>query len=332
MSAPATMVTLVGDYLAHRRNLGFQLRSEGSQLLSFARFADSVGHQGALTHELAVRWATLSSQRPRQFPARRLEVLRPFARFRAVFDPATEVPPRGLLGPARRRPLYHLFTESDIAALVEQARQLPPPGGVRSATFAVLFGLLAACGLRVSEALRLTRADVDLDNGVLTIRATKFRKSRLVPLHATTTRALRAYAERRDHRTPRPATATFFTTARGTALPYWTVRNVFVRLRTLLGWETHMPRPRIHDLRHAFVRRCLQRWYAEGVEVAPRIATLATYLGHAKVSDTYWYLTGTPELLAHAATRFEAFVAEPKGVSSYRRYAAMAAATCGGSG
>lgn len=316
MSATTTMVALVEDYLAHRRNLGFQLRIETGQLLSFARFADSIGHRGALTRELVVRWATLPGRRPRQFPARRLEVLRPFARYRAVFDPATEVPPRGLLGPARRRPLHHLFTESEIAALIEQARQLPPHGGLRPATFAVLFGLLAACGLRVSEALRLTCADVDLDKGVLTIRATKFRKSRLVPLHPTTTRALRAYAERRDHRALRPATSTFFATARGTALPYSTVRNVFVRLRTLLGWETHSPRPRIHDLRHAFVRRCLQRWYAEGAEVAPRIARLATYLGHAKVSDTYWYLTGTPELLAHAATRFEAFAANPKGVSS----------------
>lgn len=316
MSATASMVALVEEYIAHRRNLGFQLRTDAGLLLSFARYADTIGHRGALTCELLVRWATLPSRRPRRFPARRLEILRPFARYRAVFDPATEIPPRSLLGPRRRRPLYHLFTESEIAALVVQARRLPPRAGLRPATFAVLFGVLAACGLRVSEALRLTCADVDLGKGVLTIRATKFRKSRLVPLHATTTRALRTYAERRDHRSPRLPTSTFFTTPRGTALPYSTVRNVFVRLRTLLGWGAYVPRPRIHDLRHAFARQCLQRWYAEGADVAPRIATLATYLGHAKVSDTYWYLTGTPELLGHAARRFETFVADSKGVSS----------------
>jgi integrase len=309
------MVALVEDYLVHRRSLGFELGIAGCQLLSFARFADSSGHRGALTLDLIVRWATLPSRRPRQFPARRLEVVRPFARYRAALDPITEVPPRSLLGRAHRRPLHHIFTESEITALVGQARQLTPQGGLRPATFAALFGLIAACGLRVSEALRLTCADVDLDSGVLTIRATKFRKSRLVPLHPTTTLALRTYGDCRDRAAPRSALSAFFATATGSRLPYSTVRSVFLCLRAALGWETRVPRPRIHDLRHAFACRRLERWYAEGVAVAPRLTALATYLGHAKVTDTYWYLTGTPKLLSLAATRFEAFAAEATGAS-----------------
>lgn len=306
MSAP-TMVALAEAYLAHRRSLGFALRIEGRQLLSFAHFADAVGHAGPLTTDLVVRWVTQPSPRPRRFPARRLDVVRPFARYRAAFEPATEVPSRGLLGPGRRRPIHHIYTPAELAALVGSAHTLGPAKGLRPATYVTLFGLLAASGLRVSEALRMARADTDLVEGVLTIRATKFRKSRLVPLHPTTTAALRAYAEHRDRVAPRPVATTFFTSARGAALPYSTVHAVFHTLCVGLGWETLAPHPRIHDLRHTFACRRLEQWYAAGVEVAPRVAALATYLGHAKVSDTYWYLTGTPELLALAARRFEAF-------------------------
>ncbi|MBK6534499.1 MAG: tyrosine-type recombinase/integrase [Deltaproteobacteria bacterium] len=302
-----TMVALAEEYLAHRRGLGFALRSEGHYLLTFARFADADGHSGPITSELVVRWATQPGPRPRRFPARRLDAVRPFARYRAAFEPATEVPTRGLLGPARRRPVHHIYSPAEVATLIAGARALGPPKGLRPVTYATLFGLLASSGLRVSEALRLTRADADLAAGVLTIRATKFHKSRLVPLHPTTTAALRAYANRRDRAVSGPAAPTFFVSARGAALPYMTVRTVFGRLRTSLGWDALAPRPRIHDLRHTFACRRLERWYDAGVEVAPRVAALATYLGHAKVSDTYWYLTGTPELLALAARRFEAF-------------------------
>lgn len=301
------MVALVEEYLAHRRSLGFALRIDGRQLLNFACFADASGHSGPLTTDLVVCWVMQPSRRPRQFPARRLDTIRPFAQYRAAFDPETEVPPRGLLGRARRRPIHHIYTPTEVVALVSAAAELPSAKGLRPATYFTLFGLLAASGLRVSEALRLTRADADLPAGVLTIRSTKFRKSRLVPLHQTTTEALRAYADQRDRAVPHPAAATFFVSARGAALPYSTVRTVFRGLRAELGWETLAPPPRIHDMRHTFACRRLEQWYVSGVDLAPRVAALATYLGHAKVSDTYWYLTGTPELLALAVTRFEVF-------------------------
>lgn len=308
-----TMVSLVEEYIAHRRSLGFALRIEGQQLLSFARFADTDGHTGPVTIDLIVRWATQPTKRSRRYPARRLDTVRPFAHYRAAFDPRTEVPPRGLLGPARQRPIPHIYAPSELTALLSVAAQLPSPKGIRAATYTTLFGLLAASGLRISEALRLTRADVDLAGGVLTIRATKFRKTRLVPLHATTIDALRAYAHQRDRTVPYVTTATFFISERGTALPYNTVRNLFCRLRARLRWDALTPRPRIHDLRHTFACRRLEQWYVSGGDLAPRVAALATYLGHAKVSDTYWYLTGTPELLTLAVRRFEAFAERPRG-------------------
>jgi integrase len=302
-----TMAELVQEYLAHRRRLGFALEVDGRQLASFARFADESGHTGPLTVDLAVRWATQPTVHPRRFTARRLDILRPFARYRAAFDPQTEVPPGGLLGPSRRRPVHHIYTADEITALVTAAARMPPASGIRAATHSTLLGLLAACGLRVSEALHLASADADLEAGVLTIRATKFRKTRMVPMHSTTIRALRAYADQRDRALPRRKATTFFVSPKGTKLPYSTVRTAFRRLLVGLGWDGLVPRPRIHDLRHAFACRRLEQWCAAGVELGPRIAALATYLGHAKVSDTYWYLTSTPELLALAAKRFEAY-------------------------
>jgi integrase len=305
---PGPMETLVDDYLARRRSLGFALRNAGGQLRSFARFADGTGHQGPLTVDLITRWATQPSRHPRQFPECRLAVVRPFARDQAGVDPSNEIPPAKLLGAARRRGVRHIYTDAQLVALLAEASQLGPASSLRPATYATLFGLLAACGLRVSEALRLTQADVDLGHAVLTVRMTKFRKSRLVPLHPTTADALRIYARSRDRLVPRRATATtFFVTKSGSALPYATVQHVFTRLRSSLGWDPADPRPRIHDLRHTFACRRLGAWYAAGIDASVKIAALATYLGHAHITDTYWYLTGSPELLALAARRFEPF-------------------------
>jgi integrase len=232
-------------------------------------------------------------------------VIRPFARYRASVDSAGAIPSRFLLGPPRQRPLHHIYTDDQLLALVTEAGKPQSARPLRPKTHANLFALLSATGLRVSEALRLGRDDVDLRRDVLFIRVTKFRKSRLVPLHPTAAEALRRYAAARDRLAPSPRGATFFLTDAGGVLHYPTVRMVFQRLRRALGWEGLVPRPRIHDLRHTFACRRLRDWYAQGLDVAVRVASLATYLGHAHVTDTYWYLTGTPDLLALAADRFE---------------------------
>jgi integrase len=315
MNRPGTMVGLAEEYLAYRRKLGFRLDNAGQLLLDFAAYADRVGHRGPLTTELAVGWARLPQGASAVYWARRLDVVRGFAKYRAVFDPDTEIPPRGLLGPAYRRITPHIYSEAELAALLAAARRLPPSQGLRPQTYATLFGLLACTGLRLSEALRLTRSDVDWPGGLLTIRQTKFRKSRLVPLHPSAVRALHAYAQQRDHVHPLPRTDAFFVTGRGTRLCRPTVEGTFLGLRHELSWSAQggARAPRIHDLRHTFATRRLLQWYAEGIPIDQALAALATYLGHASVSHTYWYLTGVPELLELATARFERFASPDSG-------------------
>jgi integrase len=315
MSTPTSMVDLAQEYLDYRRRLGFQLCTEGKMLLAFARHADRAGHRGPLTTELAVGWARLPAETTPLYQARRLQVVRGFARYRAIFEPATEIPPEGLLGPAQRRGTPHIYSEAELSALLAAARLLRSPTGLRSQTYATLIGLLSCTGLRISEVLRLGRSDVDPGQATLTIRETKFHKSRLVPLHPTALQALGSYGRFRDRCHPIPRTDAFFVSEQGTPLIYSTVRITFRKLRAQLP---ALPRtggraPRIHDLRHTFACRRLLRWYAEGADLDHAILTLSTYLGHAQVSDTYWYLTGIPELLDLAAGRFEHFAAPEPG-------------------
>ncbi len=309
MNAPTTMRTRVESYLAHRRHAGFALEIEGQQLLRFAHFAEQADHQGPLTLALAVRWATASRRHSPLTAARRIEVLRGFARYCQQFEPGTEIPPIRLFGPGHRRLTPHIYTDAEIRALLAATANLFPPGGLRGACCRAIFGLIAATGLRLSEATRLKRADVDLQGGLLLIRRAKFGKSRWVPLHATATHALQRYAQARD-RDPKSAhTDTFFVGdyCRPARVP--NVEYAFALLRRALRWEPRggHPAPRIQDLRHTFICRTLQRWYQAGIDIDRNILALSTYVGHAKVTDTYWYLTATPELMAIAARRFERF-------------------------
>jgi integrase len=304
MTHRPSMVALAEEYLAARRKLGFVMKIEGQQLLSFARYADGTGHRGVLTTELALQWAKLPEQASPLYWSRRMAIVRRFAKYRFLFDPETEVPPEDLLGPASRRSPPYIYSEEDIASLLRACGRLSPVGGLRPWTYATLFGLLASTGLRISEALRLRRVNVDLDAGVLSVIETKFHKSRLVPLHVSTTQALRAYAELRDRRHRLARTQAFFVTEKGTSLKYGRMFITFNALRRMLGWPRQRA-PRIHDLRHTFAVRRLLSWYQDGSDVDQKIAALSTYLGHAKVTDTYWYLTAVPELLALASARWE---------------------------
>jgi len=304
-----TTVALVEEYLALRRGLGYALHIEGAELLRFARYADQKGCYGVVTTDLALEWAKLPQQADPLYWARRLDVVRRFAKYRRLFDPETEVPAKGLLGPSYRRPQPYIYSHDDVRRLMQQASLLGPAGGLRPKTYQTLFGLLATTGLRISEALRLKRTDVDKQRNLLTVVGTKFKKTRLVPIHRSTAEALERYSATRDsyHRNPR--SENFFLTERGTSLKYLKVLMTFLTLRHQLGWETTgKPFPTIHGLRHSFAVRCLIGWYREGRDVDRKIAALSTYLGHSKVTDTYWYLTATPELLSLSTERFERFV------------------------
>jgi integrase len=307
MSKWSNMHERVESYLNARRSVGYILRIEGEQLQQFASFADQRGHQGHITIDLAIAWSA-NSQRSCQIGyARRLERVRNLAKYCVVFEPKTEIPPSHLFGPARRRLTPHIYTDQEILQLLEAADDLPSEQGLRPATIRCLLGLLAATGLRVSEALRLTRNDVDLSQGLLLVRHTKFRKTRYVPLHPTVCEALRDYASFRDQRLPVAQDTEFFLLDDGCALGYWQARYAFRCILSQLGWNdcAGSRRPRLYDLRHTFACRRLLTWYQEGADANQLIPLLATYLGHVKVTYTYWYLTGIPASMTVVAARFE---------------------------
>ena len=306
---------LVEDYLAMRRDLGFNVERHRWLLRDFARFTKRTKYHGPLTVDLALRWAMSSCPGQPIRAERRLSVVRQFARHLASFDPATEIPPPGLLGRSTGRNQPHIYSDAEISALLQECSRLHPPQGLRPRTYLAFFSLLASTGLRLSEACRLHRRDVDLRQGLLTVRKGKFGKSRLVPLHPTAAGALTRYAAQRDDFRCARRSEFFFSTDRASLLNRSTVECTFSGMRSRLGWSAHgrARRPRIHDLRHTFAVRRLLRWYEEGADVNRKILALATYLGHAKVTDTYWYLTAVPELMAITARRFEHFAQPQQG-------------------
>lgn len=304
-----TITSFAEEYLRYRRSLGFRLKAEGPLLMKFASFADAEAEDGRLDTVLALRWARLPGDASPLYWARRLEIVRCFARYLAVFDTRTQIPPKGILGPAHQRIAPHIFTEQELATLIDACAGLRPIDGLRPHTYAVLLGLLACTGLRISEALRLEDFDVDLKHGVLSVRETKFHKSRLVPLHPSTQERLAAYRRIRLERCPEPLCPRFFLSGHGAALPYSTVRSTFRSVIRRLGWEPQdgRRRPRMYDLRHTFASRRLATWQQEEADVAAMLPALSTYMGHVKVSDTYWYLSAIPELFVGATSAFERF-------------------------
>jgi integrase len=294
----------VEAYLKERRQGGFKLQTAGSQLKSFARFARARGHRGPLTVELALAWAQCSQRSKTHTAASRLAQLRPFARYCHRLDPANKVPPAQFFGRGYRHGTPHIYTLREIRALIDAAKRWPS-GGLCAASYATIFGLLAATGLRLSEVLGLQREEVDLRQGVLTIRDTKFHASRYVPLHPSTVHALKRYVQQRN-RDPLSAHAQrFFVADYARAITPNTLQYVFRQLRQRLKFRCRGARaaPRIHDLRFTFICRRIERWYAQGVDVDQRMLALSTYVGHATASGTYWYLTATPQLMALAARR-----------------------------
>ncbi|MHB1552076.1 MAG: tyrosine-type recombinase/integrase [Vulcanimicrobiaceae bacterium] len=312
MTGAHTMLSKAEDYLDERRALGFDLRIAGDQIKAFARFVDEAGHTGPLTTRITLDWVQGKARRAAPFSwARRLEVVRPFARYLTRLDPCTEFPQMAIFGRSHRRLAPHIYSEQEICDLLTATRRLAPPGGLRPITYETIFGLIAATGLRLSEALHLRCGDVDFEQGVLTVRDTKFRKSRRVLMHATVVTALDRYIAARARHGAVNRDSFLFLSSSGGPLPKRTVHCVFQKLRAQLGWTARgaYARARIHDLRHTFICRRVQLWHEHGAVIDNAMAALSTYVGHAKVSDTYWYLTGVPDLMAVTGRRFELFAA-----------------------
>lgn len=310
MSRAATMKFLVESFLACRRQAGYKLHIEGQQLLRFAAFADQSGHVGPITRELTTAWATFQPRNHklnRLTAARRIEVLISFARYHQQFEADTEIPPTRLFGSAHQRKVPHIYNDSEIHDLLGACANLHPAGGLRGMSCRAIIGLLWATGMRISEATGLTCKDVDLDAGVIEVRDAKFGKSRRVPIQSSVASELRYYAQQRDL-APQSAHLkdAYFISDYGKAVTSVSVRYAFGILRRQLGLQARGDHkyPRIHDIRHTFITRTLQRWQEEGIDIDKNILSLSTYVGHVKVTDTYWYVTATPTLMATAAMRF----------------------------
>jgi len=300
----STLAEHAENYLTIRRALGFKLVGEGQLLAEFVAFAEKAGQRTIIT-QLALEWA----RRPRggspNYLSRRLRAVRAFARYLHALDPACEIPPLELLPASKYRPAPYIYRDEEITALMTAASMLRPP--LRAATFRTLIGLLACTGLRIGEAIRLDREDFDPASRLLTVRDSKFGKSREVLLHPSTVDALKAYAEIRDRLCPRPKERSFFITTRGTRPCHPTIHQPFRALLDQAGVSHPSPprRVRIHDLRHSFAVKTLLDWYRDGGDVAAKMPLLSTYMGHVDPAATFWYLSAAPELLALAAERLE---------------------------
>jgi len=300
------------EYLRIRRKLGFKLQEAGRLLHDFVLFTEKQG-ASFITVQLALRWATQSQNCQSSRSAKRLSIVRGFARYHSAIDPRTEVPSQELIPYVyHRRPPY-IYRTVEVKQLIKAAQQLHSPLGLRAATYSTIFGLLAATGMRTSEPISLNRNDVDLINGILTVYQTKFGKSRLVPIHPSTQKALQRYECLRSKIFPKPGTESFFISEQERRPTDWTVRRTFVLLSRQIGLrgpnDSHGPR--LQDFRHSFATKILLAWYRKGLNVDRHMPELSTYLGHAHVTDTYWYLSAVPELLQLAAMRLEQ---PPKGM------------------
>ena len=292
----------VEDYLRLRRSLGFKLVRPGVVLAQFVTWLHAAGAT-TITVNAAVTWAASPAGVSPISKVHRLGAVRGFARYLHTIDPATEIPPADVFARPAHRANPYLYSPAEVRALLHAAGGLRP--AIRAATHQTLLGLIAVTGLRLGEAVTLRRKHVDLDDGVLTIGGWKAGPQRLVPLHPSTTKALRDYAEVRDQYFPMPRTDTFFTSSVGTPLIPGLVEQTFNQLTTTIGIRTDTVKPRTHDLRHSFAVAQLIDWYRREEDPAAKMAVLSTYLGHVNPAGTYWYFSAVPELMALAAGRLQ---------------------------
>jgi len=306
-----SVVEMIDNYIAMRRGLGYRSVTQERSLREFARHLG--GHEGPVPLEKTLEWATSTPSTDPRNPARRLARVRGLLRHLHAMDGSTDVPAPGLLGPTVHRNPPYVYSDAEIVDLLAAAARLDPVDGLRPRCYVTLFGLLACTGLRISEALALSCAGVDLDGGVITVRAGKRGLTRLVPLHPSAVAALADYAYERERRFGIPDTdEAFFRTDISERISYSVAHHAFSVVRRRLGWtaDGRTRTPRIHDLRHRMVVRRIESWHAQGVDVDAKIPALATYVGHVEVRDVYWYLSAVPELMGIVSQRFEEFAGQ----------------------
>jgi integrase len=297
----STVATSIESYISLQRSLGYEFRKQATSLRAFLRYVRSTKARGPLSQALALDFVMSSDLTPNG-RAIRYAVIRRFAQYHAAFDPRTETLDRRALPRSRAIPPPRILSEEELQRLMAASGRISVKQPLRGRTLATVIGLLASTGLRSGEALRLDRCDVDLTGGVMQLRKTKFRKDRLVPVHATTLIALRDYACHRDLAIPIPKTSAFFINTRGTRLTSSGLYYGFEQACAFAGVNAHATKAlRLHDLRHRFAVTRLAEWHRQKINVQSLLPLLATYLGHVRYSDTAYYITATSELLGLAS-------------------------------
>ena len=299
MSGLEQMVT---DYLRVRRSLGFKLAEAEYILTRFVNHVQTADGSQTVTVAHALAFATAPAGASRRWQALRLSAIRCFARWAHTIDPTIEVPPTRLLPARPTRTAPYIYTDAEIAALLDAAGRLRP--AIRAATYRTLIALMAATGIRTGEAIGLDIASLDQRAGTLTVTG-KYGKTRKLPLHQTTAEALAQYLDQREDLLPAADCPALLISTRGARLRAGVVQQTFRQLGVETGLRTRSDacRPRLHDLRHTFAVSTMLDAYTGGADAAAVLPLLATWLGHCEPSDTYWYLTGTAELLAAATER-----------------------------
>jgi integrase len=300
----------LAQYITVRRTLGSSFKEPAGSL---GRFVDFVEENGSefITVELALKWATQSPLVQRATWSRRLTQVRGFATWISAVDLRNEIPPQRLLNIGHRRGQPYIYSDEEVRKLMGQAATLPSPSGLRAHTYVTLIGLLASTGLRPGEAIALDKSDVELKDGILSVRDSKHGKSRFVPVEDSVRDALTRYARLRDTRGPSDQDKAFLVSERGWRLKGDSTRRTFAKMSAAIGLRECLPRPgigrgpRLQDFRHTFATKRIIEWYRAGLDIDREIPKLSTYLGHSGTAATYWYIQAVPELLQLATERYD---------------------------
>jgi len=305
------MLNHIQGYLSYRRALGYKLEMDEKMLRAFYRFASKRGYKGPLKRSWVEEFAAAPADVNPAYHAIRLRILHDFARHWAVYDSRVEVPFRRIEQIGYRRAAPRIYTDEEIQMLMAAARCSHVDQGIPGETHATIIGLMACSGIRTGEAAALRKCDVDWNQSLLRIRQSKGRPLRLVPLHHTAMAVLESFADLRDQHFPHPASDRFFLNKYGKAMTAKAISNTFYRIRFRSGISMPLRdrAPRPYDLRHTFACNCLLRWLREGVDLSRSMHTLATYLGHEDLDETYWYLSGIPSLMELVGERFADYAA-----------------------
>lgn len=299
--------TQIEQYLEYKHSLGFKLEGESSVLRSFSRHTIGQGYEGNLTMDIVFSWLASSGNQTDKSLGRRLDVIKPYSKYAAAFDPEAVCITGRIYSNVHARPEPYIYSEAETLALMRACDRLFSPDGIRARTVKTVIGLLWATGLRPSEPFNLHIRDVDLERNITFIRETKFSKERIIPLSESAAGQMKAYREwvvgTLGHKRPEDP---FFYTTGGKPMVEKAMRYAFKLIRdSIHASPKGYPHVRLYDFRHTRACNTIIQWLRTGEDISSCLHTLSAYLGHVHPEDTYWYLSATPELMRLACSRYE---------------------------